>query len=77
MKLANRIEFFPWEYIAQDSVLLWRVGVKINEKICVGLVLRVRILLLETLNFQEKSGGPNNGFVFSLLGFYREQGNGR
>ena len=42
----------------------------------VVLVLRVRRLLLDTLNFQGKSGGLNNGFVICLAGFYRELGNG-
>ena len=39
-------------------------------------MLRARRLLLDTLNFQGKSGGLNNGFVIYLVGFYREQGNG-
>ena len=42
----------------------------------VVLVLRVRRLLLDTLNFQGKSGGLNIEFVICLVGFYREQGNG-
>ena len=42
----------------------------------VGLVSRVLILLLESFNFQEKSGEPKNGIVICLLGFYSELGNG-
>ena len=41
----------------------------------VGLVLRVRRLLLETLNFQGKSVGPIIEFVICHVGFYRELGN--
>ena len=36
------------------------------------LVLRVRRLLLGTLNFHGKSGGLNNEFVICPVGFYRE-----
>ena len=42
----------------------------------VGFVLRVRRLLLDTLNFQGKSGGVNIEFVICHVGFYRELGNG-
>ena len=40
----------------------------------VGPVLRVRRLLLETLNFQGKSGRLNIEFVICHVGFSRELG---
>ena len=42
----------------------------------VALGLRVPLHLLETLNFQVKSGWQNNGFVICHVGFYTELGNG-
>ena len=76
MKLANRIEFLPSGiYCSRLCIALAIWGKDELEDMSVGLLLRVRRLLLETLNFHEKSGGLNNGFVICLVGFYRAQVN--
>ena len=71
------MEFVPLGiYCSRLSIALAFRGEDLLEDMCVGLVLRVRRLLLETLNFQGKSGGLNIEFVICHVGFYREQGNG-
>ena len=70
VKLVNRIELFPRGiYCSGLCIALAFRSEDLLEDISVVLVLRVRSLLLGTLNFQGKSGRLNNEFVICHVGF--------